>query len=126
VRLRRWRAESDLDILVVALMWDNKAQIEAYVEKHELNVPVILADPSVASAWNIYGFPTYYVLDAQHRVLRRDLGYSTQLGLWWRSWVSVAPTHADGKADSDKRTPAQQREAVRSLFVRAITAWRRM
>ncbi len=87
VRLRRWREKSDLDILAVALMWDSKVQIETYVEKHDLNVPVILADSAVASDWNIYGFPTYYVLDGQHRVLRRALGYSTQLGLWWRSLV---------------------------------------
>ena len=37
--------------------------------------------------WQIYGFPSYYVLDSRHRVLRRDIGYSTQLGLWLRAWT---------------------------------------
>ncbi|MGB5332643.1 MAG: hypothetical protein WBN05_08900 [Woeseiaceae bacterium] len=32
-------------------------------------------------------FPSYYVLDREHRIVRRDIGYSTQLGLWWRAWV---------------------------------------
>jgi hypothetical protein len=32
-------------------------------------------------------FPTYYVLDSERRIRRRDLGYSTQFGLWWRTWL---------------------------------------
>jgi thiol-disulfide isomerase/thioredoxin len=88
VRLRRLRAERDLEIVAVALDWTSKEQIEEYANDHELNVPVLLADASVAADWKVYGFPTYYVLDSQHRIVRRDVGYSTQLGLWWRSWVT--------------------------------------
>lgn len=88
VRLRRLRANKELEIVAVALDWKSKEQIEEYARDHELNVPVLLADASVASDWKVYGFPTYYVLDSQHRVMRRDVGYSTQLGLWWRSWTT--------------------------------------
>lgn len=90
VRLRRWRDEDDLEILAVALDWTDAAQIKQYAEEHHLNVPVLLADASVASDWKVVGFPTYYVLDGEHRVMRRDVGYSTQLGLWWRSRVATA------------------------------------
>jgi hypothetical protein len=27
------------------------------------------------------------VLDEEHRIVRRDIGYSTQLGLWLRAWL---------------------------------------
>jgi len=27
------------------------------------------------------------VLDSQHRIARRDIGYSSQFGLWWRAWT---------------------------------------
>ena len=86
-RLRRWRDEEDLEILVVALDWQDQREVEEYVRKHGLDMPVLLAGPSVAYDWKVPGFPTYYVLDSEHKVVRRDFGYSTQFGLWWRTWL---------------------------------------
>lgn len=86
VRLRRWRSESDLEIVTVALDWQDFDEVRAYADRHDLNMPVLLGDARVARDWQVYAFPTYYVLDSQHRVVRRDLGYSTQAGLWWRTW----------------------------------------
>ncbi len=88
VRLRQWRAEDKLEIVVVALDWETQRAVVEYADKHALNVPVLLGDASVAANWNVYGFPTYYVLDSEHRVVRRDFGYSSQFGLWWRSWIA--------------------------------------
>ena len=85
VRLRQWRDEADLDMVAVALDWQSVGELEDYRRRHELNIPVVLGTPQVARDWQVYAFPTYYVLDPELRVARRDLGYSTQLGLWWRS-----------------------------------------
>lgn len=87
VRLRRWRSEKDLEIVAVALDWQSAEEVRAYVERHELNVKVVLGGADVARDWQVQAFPSYYVLDDRHRVLRRDIGYSTQLGLWWRAWT---------------------------------------
>jgi thiol-disulfide isomerase/thioredoxin len=86
VRLRRLRDESDLRIITVALDWQSVTEVREYAEKHELNIPVLLGDVSVSRDWKVYGFPTYYVLDSQQRVVRRDIGYTTQLGMLWRTW----------------------------------------
>ena len=86
-RLRRWRDESDLEMVAVALDWRSVEEVSAYVERHELDIPVVLGDASVASNWQIYAFPSYYVLDSGHRIVRRDIGYSSQLGLLWRAWA---------------------------------------
>lgn len=86
-RLREFRDEDKLSIIVVALDWQNEGDIREYAKKHELNVPVLIGDAKIMSDWQVFGFPTYYVLDDQHRVVSRDFGYSTQLGLWWRSWL---------------------------------------
>lgn len=85
-RLRRLRDEESLSIVTVALDWENIEDIREYAVRHELNVPVLVGDAGIAEDWHVFGFPTYYVLDDQHRVVSRDFGYSTQLGLWWRSW----------------------------------------
>lgn len=86
VRLRRLRSEEELEIVMVALDWQDRAELSEYSKRHSLNVPVLLGDAKVARNWKVYAFPTYYVLDSDHAVARRDIGYSTQLGLWWRSW----------------------------------------
>ena len=87
VRLRRWRDVDELEIVAVALDWQSADEVREYVERHGLNVKVVLAGADVARDWQIQAYPSYYVLDDRHRVLRRDIGYSTQLGLWLRAWT---------------------------------------
>jgi len=87
VRLREWRSEEKLAIVAVALDWQEHRQILEYANEHELNMPVVMGGPAIATDWKVHGFPTYYVLDSEHEVVRRDFGYSTQIGLLWRSWL---------------------------------------
>jgi peroxiredoxin len=86
-RLRRWRDASELEMIAVALDWRAVEEVSAYAERHELDITVVLGDANVARNWQIYAFPSYYVLDSQHRITRRDVGYSSQLGLLWRAWT---------------------------------------
>lgn len=85
-RLRRLRDNDSLEILAVALDWQDRDEVRSYVDRHELDLPVVLGDSRIAQDWHVYAFPTYYVLDSDRRIRRRDLGYSTQFGLWWRTW----------------------------------------
>ena len=86
-RLRRFRDEDKLSIIMVALDWQHESEVREYAEKHSLNMPVVLGDAKITEDWKVFGFPTYYVLDSRQRIVSRDFGYSTQLGLWWRSWL---------------------------------------
>jgi thiol-disulfide isomerase/thioredoxin len=86
-RLRRWRSESELEMVAVALDWSAADEVRDYVQRHELDITVVLGDSNVARQWQIYAFPSYYVLDSEHRIARRDIGYSSQLGLLWRAWI---------------------------------------
>ncbi len=85
-RLRRLRDEESLEILVVALDWKDRDEVQQYVNRHKINSPVLLGDADIMTNWKIYAFPTYYVIDASGKLSRRDVGYSTQLGLLWRTW----------------------------------------
>ena len=85
-RLRRLRDEDALLILTVALDWQDLDEVRDYVDRHEIDLPVLLGDTQISQDWRVYAFPTYYVLDSDRRIHRRDLGYSTQFGLWWRTW----------------------------------------
>jgi len=86
VRLRRLRDETELRIITVALDWQSVDEVEEYAEQHKLNVPVLLGDASISRDWKVYGFPTYYVLNSERQIVRRDIGYTTQLGMLWRTW----------------------------------------
>ena len=86
-RLRRWRDEDDIEIVAVALDWGRADEVHDYVERHDLNVTVVLGDAVVARQWRIQAYPSYYVLNAEHRIVRRDIGYSSQFGLWLRAWL---------------------------------------
>ncbi len=86
-RLRRWRDKSELEMVAVALDWREAEEVRDYVQRHELDIAVVLGDSTVARQWQIYAFPSYYVLDREHRIARRDIGYSSQLGLLWRAWI---------------------------------------
>ena len=86
-RLHRWWEETDFEIVAVALDWSTAEEVRAYAERHELGMPVLLANMKVRQQWQVQAYPSYYVLDSQHRVARRDVGYSSQLGLWWRAWT---------------------------------------
>lgn len=85
-RLRRLRDDEALEILTVALDWQDRDEVRNYVDRHALDLPVVLGDSRIAQDWRVNAFPTYYVLDSERRIRRRDLGYSTQFGLWWRTW----------------------------------------
>ena len=86
-RLRRLRDEDALDIVVVALDWQNVEEVREYVAKHEIELPVVLGNRRTASDWHVNAFPTYYVINSAGDIHRRDVGYSTQFGLWWRTWL---------------------------------------
>ena len=86
-RLRRWRDTSDIEIVAVALDWGAADEVRDYVARHNLNVTVVLGGANIARQWQVQAFPSYYVLDSEHRVVRRDIGYSSQLGLWFRAWI---------------------------------------
>ena len=87
-RLRRWRNSDELEIVAVALDWDFAHEVEEYVERHGLGVTVVLGNATVRRQWQIQAYPSYYVLDSEHRIVRRDIGYSSQLGMWLRAlWI---------------------------------------
>lgn len=86
-RLRRWRDTGEFEMVAVALDWDNAEEVRAYAERHDLGLTVLLGDAKTARQWQIYAYPSYYVLDSQQRIARRDVGYSSQFGLWWRAWT---------------------------------------
>jgi peroxiredoxin len=80
----RWRGD-DVQVLLIGLDWSAPQELHDYVQRHALTMPVLLGDRATGAAYRIQGYPTYYVIDAEGRVARRDTGLSTVAGLWLRT-----------------------------------------
>jgi len=80
----RWRGD-DVQVLLVGLDWSAPQELHDYAQRHELGMPVLIGDRATGAAYRIQGYPTYYVIDAEGRVARRDTGLSTVAGLWLRT-----------------------------------------
>ena len=72
----------------VALDYSDVDEIRAFVAETGLQQPVLLGNGQTARDWNIRAFPTYFVVDANGRISSRSVGYSTRLGLWFRTWLA--------------------------------------
>lgn len=81
---QRWRGD-DVQVLLVGLDWSATSELREYATRHRLTIPVLLGDPATAAAYRIRGYPTYYVIDSQGRIARRDTGLTTVAGLWLRT-----------------------------------------
>lgn len=80
----RWMGD-EVQVVLVGLDWSSLAELEAYAARHELTLPILVADGEVGADYQIPGYPTYYVIDAEGRIAGRDFGYTTSPGLWLRT-----------------------------------------
>jgi peroxiredoxin len=74
---------------IVALDYDDVAEVQAFVDQLGLSVPVLLGTVNTARDWSISAFPTYFVVDAEGRIQSRSVGYSTSLGMRARAWLAM-------------------------------------
>ena len=80
----RWRGE-DVQVILIGLDYGSRFEVREYAREHSLTMPVLFGTPATGAAYRIRGYPTYYVIDAQGRIARRDVGLSTVAGLWIRT-----------------------------------------
>lgn len=79
--LREAYGQDELAIVMVALSYDSVESAREFRDRHKLRIPIVLGDQAMATRWNIFGFPTYYVLDSEGYVSSRDYGLTTMPGL---------------------------------------------
>jgi len=84
--LRAARDDSDWVILSMALSYEQRIEVDEFVKDLDLQVPVLLGSEQQMKDYQIQVFPTYYVLDEAGLLLRRSVGYSTELGLRVRTF----------------------------------------
>ena len=74
----------DLRVVVIALDWQNQAEVEAFVHSSDFQGEVLLGTAGTMQRWQIDAFPSYYVVGRDGKVLHRDRGFTTPPGLLLR------------------------------------------
>jgi peroxiredoxin len=73
---------------VIALDYENTDEVQGFIDKTGVALPVLMGNAQTASDWGVRAFPTYYVIDAEGRISSRSVGYSTSLGMMIRNWMA--------------------------------------
>jgi thiol-disulfide isomerase/thioredoxin len=73
---------------LVALDYADAAEVQDFIDRTGVSLPVVLGDSQTARDWSIGAFPTYYVIDADGLIRSRSVGYSTWLGMWARHFFA--------------------------------------
>jgi peroxiredoxin len=73
----------------VALDYQDPAEVEEFIQRTGISLPVLMGDRQTSADWSIRAFPTYYVIDASGRIKSRSVGYSTGFGMLFRNWMAL-------------------------------------
>jgi len=84
--LRAARSEDDLMIMMMALSYESREEVDQFVTDLDLKVPVLLGAKAQMMDYQIQGFPTYYVIDEKGHLSSKSMGYSTEIGMRLRTW----------------------------------------
>lgn len=76
----------NLDVIAVALDFVDVEQVKKFTMNHQLTFPIVLGNEAVKSDYKVMGYPSYYVLDEENTIIARSLGYSSEIGLYLRSF----------------------------------------
>lgn len=86
--LQSWSGDESLSVMMVALSYEDVSEVEQFVTQHDLSIPVLLGNDDQIVDYRIRGFPTYYVVDSAGLLRHRSVGYSTTIGMLWRTWLT--------------------------------------
>lgn len=74
-----------INVIAVALDFMETSEIEDFVSQHQLTFPIAIGNEKVKQAYKVHGYPSYYVINEENTVISKSIGYSTELGLYFRS-----------------------------------------
>lgn len=82
------RDEDDISIYMIALDWKTKQEVQEFLSKHELDIPVLLGTNRTVRDYKIKGFPSYYLISDKGEIVAKDMGYTTEVGIWSKILVN--------------------------------------
>jgi thiol-disulfide isomerase/thioredoxin len=83
------RIAEDHRVITVATTSGDGPEVQAYLDRHGLSMPVIVDDSGkLAMSWGVRGTPSTFIVDRDGSIRFATTGYSTEVGLRFRLWLS--------------------------------------
>ncbi|NTS78539.1 TlpA family protein disulfide reductase [Catenovulum sp. SM1970] len=76
-----------LEIIVIALDYENVDEVKNFINTTEISVPVYLGSQFVKEKFKVKGYPTYYLLNSDASIEFNSVGYSSLISLKTRLWL---------------------------------------
>ncbi|MCF6436302.1 MULTISPECIES: TlpA family protein disulfide reductase [Pseudoalteromonas] len=76
--------QQNINVVAIALDYDDAAQVQHFIDELELSMPVLLGHHNIKANYRVSAYPSYYVLDEKSNIIARSRGYSSELGLRMR------------------------------------------
>ncbi len=83
-RVHRWLG-ARANVVSIATGYGQLSEVQGYMQAQGVDYPVLLARDDFQQVMHISAFPTVFVLDAQGRIVSSMQGYTTTLGLLFRT-----------------------------------------
>lgn len=78
----QFEKNDDIDVIAIALDYVDTNEVVEFVKDHNLTIDIGLGNEATKNSFKISGYPSYYVLDEDNTVIKRSIGYSSELGLY--------------------------------------------
>jgi peroxiredoxin len=75
-----------VDVYGIVVDYGSVDELKAYIEREQIEYPVLLGTWEAAQYYKVGSFPTLYFLDEKNEIRRTVIGYTTGLGLRARLW----------------------------------------
>lgn len=75
----------NIEVIAVALDYENIEEVKEFNKSHQLTFPIALGSYAIKHDFKIAGYPSYYVLDKNNKLVSKSMGYSTELGFYLRT-----------------------------------------
>ena len=83
--LKSLRGEESLNLLAVALSYDDINSIKSFIKRNNINVPVLIGTSKIINSYRINAFPTIYVVNETGEIYSSTVGYTSILSLLLRT-----------------------------------------
>ncbi len=79
--------EGRVKVYIIALDWRYIEDVEEFVKQHQLPTTVLLGTEQLKRDYQVTGYPTYYLTDGEGYITSASRGYSTSVGLEFRTLI---------------------------------------
>lgn len=85
-RIKSWMGDR-VHVISVVLDYQGEDDIQGFIDKHNVNYPVLKGSRQVGQDYKVSAYPTMYVLNKEGEIDYTVPGYTTTFGMLWRALI---------------------------------------